>query len=124
MPTLISGQGLTKSFGPRPLFREITLGVSDDERMGLIGPNGAGKSTLLRVFAGMEKPDSGAVSRKTGIRLAYVDQEDRFPPDLTVRQILAEALADIPLEDYERSAALTIMLDRFGFPDPSQTAGA
>ncbi len=91
--------------------------------MGLIGPNGSGKSTLLRIFAGLDKPDSGAVSRKSGIRLEYVAQEDAFPPEKTVEQVLVGALAGLPLEDYERAAELSMMIERLAFPDPSQPAG-
>ena len=79
MAVLLSCQSLTKAYGARPLFRDISLGVGENEKMGLIGPNGAGKSTLLRIFAGDEKPDEGAVSTRRGLRTAYIAQEDVFP---------------------------------------------
>jgi ATP-binding cassette subfamily F protein uup len=123
MAILISGQSLTKSYGARPLFRDITFGVCDGERMGLIGPNGSGKSTLLRIFAGQETADSGAVSRKTGLRIEYVAQEEEFEPGATVEQILNGALADLPLEEYERGAELAIMQEQVAFPDLNQAAG-
>ena len=88
MAVLLSCQSLTKAYGSRPLFHDISLGVGDNERMGLIGPNGAGKSTLLRIFAGEEKPDSGIVSPRRGLRVAYITQEDTFPEGGTVESVL------------------------------------
>jgi ATP-binding cassette ChvD family protein len=120
MAILVSGQALSKQFGARPLFRDITIGISDGERMGLVGPNGSGKSTLLRIFAGLEPPDSGVVSRKSGIRVEYAAQEDRLPNGSTVLDVLEDALADMALEDYERSAAISTVMDDAGIPDASQ----
>src|SRR5438046_8971392 len=59
MSVLLSVQGLTKAYGPRPLFTELSLDLRAGERVGLIGPNGAGKSTLLRLLAAREEPDAG-----------------------------------------------------------------
>src|SRR4051812_47065678 len=63
-PILITAHELTKSFGARPLFKNISFSASAGERVGLIGPNGAGKSTLLRILAGTMSPDEGHLSRK------------------------------------------------------------
>src|SRR5688572_28195136 len=101
MAFLLSCDGLSKAYGARPLFKGITLGVSQNERLGLIGPNGSGKSTLLKILAGVETPDAGVVSSRRGLRLGYVPQEDTFPPG-TVEEILAAALKDEPLEEHER----------------------
>src|SRR5262245_9382741 len=59
MTVLLSVQGLTKRYGPRPLFTDLSLDLRAGERVGLIGPNGSGKSTLLRLLAGREEPDAG-----------------------------------------------------------------
>jgi ATP-binding cassette subfamily F protein uup len=62
MPLLLSCQSLSKSFGARPLFEDISLSISDGDRLGLIGPNGSGKSTLLRILTGSETPDAGSTT--------------------------------------------------------------
>jgi len=56
MPPLLNAQNITKAFGPRPLFRELSFTIDEGSRIGLIGPNGAGKSTLLKILAGEETP--------------------------------------------------------------------
>src|SRR4051794_18701801 len=102
MTVLLSAQGLTRAFGPRPLFAGLTLDLRAGERAGLIGPNGSGKSTLLRLLAGLDTPDDGSRSLRRTTRLGYLPQNDDFPPGLTAREVLLAALADEHLEDYER----------------------
>ena len=77
MAVLLSVQGLTKSFGPRPLFRELSLDLRAGERIGLVGPNGSGKSTLLKLLAGRDTPDAGTRSLRRSARLAYLPQPGR-----------------------------------------------
>src|SRR3954453_22528438 len=101
MTVLLNVQGLTKSFGPRPLFTDLALDLCAGQRVGLIGPNGSGTSTLLKVLAGREGPDGGSRSLRRGIRLGYLPQEDVFAPGQTVRQVLLAALADEPIEVHE-----------------------
>src|SRR5438045_5292729 len=88
MTVLLSVQDVTKSFGPRPLFAGLSLDLRAGERIGLIGPNGAGKSTLLRLFAGLESPDLGTRTVRRGTRIGYVTQEDAFPANQCVRDVL------------------------------------
>ena len=120
MAVLLSCQALTKSYGSRPLFHDISLGIGDGERMGLIGPNGAGKSTLLKIFAGLEKPDSGTVSPRRGLRTAYIAQDDVFPAGATVGSVLVEALAGEPLDETERDVRMDVALGRVGFDGRDQ----
>src|SRR5437764_3223569 len=122
MTVLLSVQGLTKGFGPRPLFTDLSLDLRAGERIGLIGPNGAGKSTLLRLLAGLEEPDAGIRSLRRGARVSYVAQEDVFPPGQTVRQVVLAAVADEPIEDHERSTRVAIALTRAGISDPDRPA--
>ena len=70
MSLLLTCQSLSKSFGTRPLFRDISISFDDSERTGLIGPNGSGKSTLLKILAGIEQPDGGDIIARRGLKLA------------------------------------------------------
>ncbi|GAC1419289.1 MAG: ATP-binding cassette domain-containing protein [Acidobacteriaceae bacterium] len=116
MPPILNAQGLTKAFGATPLFQNISLTVSEGDRLGLIGPNGAGKSTLLKVLAGDDEPDSGEVALRRRARVAYVRQESEFAPGLTVRQVLAEALVRAAVPAGEHEARLRETAGRTGFP--------
>jgi ATP-binding cassette subfamily F protein uup len=122
MSVLISCQSLTKSFGARPLFQGINLGVEDNERLGMIGPNGSGKSTLLKILASKEKADEGTVSAKRGLRMAIVDQTDDLPDQQTVTEVLTNALSS-HMDEMEQYVTVEIMLATVGFPDPQQKAG-
>lgn len=124
MAFLLSLQSITKSFGRQPLFRDVTLGIDDGERLGMIGPNGSGKSTLLKIVADLEPPDAGSVSKRRGVKIGYVEQEDRFPAGSTATSILHHALASTGLDDHEKEFAVARVLDRVGFEDPNQPAEA
>jgi ATP-binding cassette subfamily F protein uup len=118
MTVLLSMQGLTKGYGPRRLFTDMSLDLRAGERIGLIGPNGSGKSTLLRLLAGRDEPDSGTRSLRRNSRLGYVAQDDEFPLGLSARQAVLAALADEPIEDHERRTSAAIALTQAGFTDP------
>ena len=122
MTPLLSAQGISKAFSARALFQNISFGINEGERIGVIGPNGSGKSTLLKILAGRDTPDSGLVSARRRLRIGYVQQEDEFPPEATVLQVLAGALADLPLEPTERELQITLTLTKVGFPDRDQRA--
>ncbi len=123
MALVLSGQSLTKSFGQRPLFTDISLELVDGQRLGLIGPNGSGKTTLLKILAGIELPDAGVRSQRKGSRLGYVPQDDRFDAAATIEQILLEALADLHLDASQCHARLGAILAKMDFPDRSQLSG-
>ncbi|HJY08931.1 MAG TPA: ATP-binding cassette domain-containing protein, partial [Bryobacteraceae bacterium] len=86
MALLLNAQRLSKSYGAAPLFEDLSLSITDGDRLGLIGPNGSGKSTLLEILAGRRDPDSGNVAVRKNVRLSYVAQESQFLPGQTVRQ--------------------------------------
>ncbi len=122
MTLLLSVQGLTKRYGPRPLFTDLSLDLRAGERIGLIGPNGSGKSTLLKLLANREEPDAGIRSLRRGTRLSYLAQTDVFAPGQNVREVLLAALADEDVEDHERETRAAITLTQFGFADADQAA--
>jgi ATP-binding cassette subfamily F protein uup len=117
MPPILNAQGLSKSFGAVPLFRDISFTVSDGDRIGLIGPNGAGKSTLLKILAGEEDGDAGDVAIRKRARIGYVHQESTFAPGKTIREILEAALAVGHVAEGEREGKLRETSGRIGLPD-------
>ena len=66
---------LTKGFGDRTLFEKVTWRISAGDRVGLCGPNGAGKTTLLRMLAGLDEPDTGSITKRTGLTVGYLPQD-------------------------------------------------
>jgi ATP-binding cassette subfamily F protein uup len=119
---LLSCESVSKTFGARPLFEGLSLGLAEGDRVGLIGPNGSGKSTFLRILAGMEEPDSGVRALRRGTRMGYVPQDPTFPPGRTVEEVLTDALANDPDEEFEKAVRVSVALGRAGFNDPSQAA--
>ena len=80
----LSVENLTKSFGERVLFDNISFGLAQGQKMALVGVNGSGKSTLLKIVAGLETPDSGQVSFRNDIQVAFLEQNPEFKPGDTV----------------------------------------
>ena len=117
MALLINAQGLSKTFGAEPLFRDVALNVSEGNRLGLVGPNGSGKSTLLQILAGRIEPDSGEVARRKNTALAYVAQESQFQAGETVSGILQAALVHARTPEAERAGREAETLGRVGFVD-------
>ncbi len=122
MALLVSCNLLAKSFGSRTLFENISLGISEGERLGLIGPNGSGKSTLLKILSGRLEPDSGTISLRRNTRVGYVPQTSEFPAGQTVAEAIEQALAGERLEDAERAGRINLTLGRAGLSDGSVLA--
>jgi ATP-binding cassette subfamily F protein uup len=117
LPPIINAQGLTKSFGANPLFRDISFTISEGDRIGLIGPNGSGKSTLLGILAGQIAPDSGEVALRKRTRMSYVVQDSHFSTGSTVRSVIQSALQRVSVPTGEREGRLAETLGRTGFED-------
>lgn len=84
---MLTVAGLSKSFGGRDLFDDVSFTIQSGERIAITGPNGAGKSTLLKIILGMEEPDAGEVTFIRGTRLGYLPQEGEAIGEETVMQI-------------------------------------
>ena len=113
--TLLNGKGLTKSFGATALFRDIEFQVDEGDRIGLIGPNGSGKSTLLGTLAGVIDPDDGEVARRRLTRISYVEQSSEFPPHITAREVVHQALQQHHVHESEWEGRTAETLGRAGF---------
>jgi ATP-binding cassette subfamily F protein uup len=114
-PLLLSCQGVSKAYGTRSLFDDLSFGLFEGDQAGLVGPNGSGKSTLLRILAGATSPDRGSRSLRGGVRVGYVPQDPVFPADRTVDDVVLAALADV--DEDRRPGRVAQALGRAGFAD-------
>ncbi|AXI08366.1 multidrug ABC transporter ATP-binding protein [Oceanobacillus zhaokaii] len=81
---MLTIENLTKSYGDKVLFDDITCTISEYERIGVIGVNGTGKSTFLKVIAGIESAEKGTIKHAKDYRIEYLAQDPELDPDLTV----------------------------------------
>lgn len=87
---VIEADGISKAFGDKLLYENLTFSLPPAGIVGIIGPNGAGKTTLFRMILGKEKPDSGTLTIGETVKIAYVDQEhDDLRPDDSVWQAIS-----------------------------------
>ena len=85
MPSYLQIENISKSYGPKVLFDHIAFNINEGDKIALIAPNGTGKTSLLRIIAGKDSSDSGGkVLFLKDIRIAFLEQEYLFDPDLTV----------------------------------------
>jgi len=105
---LVNFHAVEKSYGTRPVLRDVTLGLAEGDRVGIVGANGAGKSTLLRLIAGAEQPDAGTVTRTGGVSAALLDQADELASARTIREELVGGRAD---HEWAGDAAFRAVLD-------------
>ena len=114
-PLLLSCEGVSKAYGARSLFDDLTFGLFEGDQAGLVGPNGSGKSTLLSILAGVSSPDRGSRSLRGGIRVGYVPQDPVFDTGLTVDDVLLAALTAV--DDEDRPGRLAQARGRAGLAD-------
>jgi len=93
MPPLLSLQSISKSYGSRTLFSDLSVAIEAGERIGLIGPNGAGKSTLLKIMAGQLEAEEGDKSVQRSLRIGYLQQLPSFGQGATVLSSILEGSA-------------------------------
>ena len=105
---LVNLKSVDKGYGSRSVLRDVTLGISAGDRIGVVGRNGDGKSTLLRLIAGAQDADAGAVTRAGGLHLALLGQGDDLDPARTVREELVGGRAD---HEWAGDAAFRDVLD-------------
>ena len=98
----LSVENLSKSFGEKRLFNNISFGIDQGQKIALVGINGAGKSTLMKIIMGLEVPDEGQVAINQGIKIAYVHQNPVFDPDLSVFQTIFSGSSNEVFEVIQR----------------------
>ena len=117
---LLSCESISKTYGVKSLFTNLSLGIFDGDHFGLVGPKGSGKSTLLKILANLEVPDTGTRSMRRQLRVGYVPQQAVFPEDRTVEDVLSDALANERLDASEHISRVAMALSIGEFPKPDQ----
>jgi len=102
---ILTAENLTKSYGEKVLFNDISFGIDEGEKIGIIGVNGTGKSTLLKIIAGVEWPDQGKVTMGNNVRLEYLPQNPEFEDEVTVLQQVFKGNSPVMkvLREYEEA---------------------
>lgn len=120
MVSYLQIEGLTKSYGDRMLFADVTFGLYEGDKVGLIAPNGTGKSTLLSIIYGKEQADSGSVIFRNGLRVGLLSQTPEYDPASTLDEYVISGVCH---EDFDsREAAIArgrSLITSFRLPDAS-----
>ena len=114
---IINIEHISKIFGGKVIFDDVSCGISEGEKIGVIGINGTGKTTLLRVLAGLEQPDEGQVITQNGIRIAYLQQNPAFPEEKTVLSYVTDGMWDM---DWTLQSEAKSMLNQLGIVEHEQ----
>ena len=81
---ILNIEHVSKIFGEKKIFDDVSYGIHEGDKIGIIGINGTGKTTLLKIIAGLEETDEGQVIRQNGLRVTYLPQNPEFPKESTV----------------------------------------
>lgn len=87
----LSVENISKSFGERVLFENLSFGINKDQKIALVAKNGTGKTTLLNIVAGIDEPDTGNVVSRNGLKIAYLSQKDALDTALTIEETILAA---------------------------------
>ena len=121
---VIECKGVSKAFGDRVLFENLTFSLPPAGIVGVIGPNGAGKTTLFRLIMGYEQPDTGTFEIGETVKIAYVDQQHKqIDPDLTVYETISENSEYVKLGNREVNARAYISRFNFAGADQEKLCG-
>ncbi len=85
---LVSVEGISKSFGERILFSDLSFGINKDQKIALIAQNGTGKTSILNILGGKDNPDNGLVTVRKSTRISYLEQDPQLDPNLTIEEAI------------------------------------
>jgi len=121
---VIDTKGLTKAYGDKLLFEDLTFSLPPGGIVGVIGPNGAGKTTLFRLITGQEQPDSGEIKVGPTVRLGYVDQSrDHLSPNKNVWEEISDGLDVFRFGKQELGTRAYVGAFNFRGPDQQKKVG-
>ena len=118
MVSFLQIEKLTKSFGDRLMFADVTLGVYEGDKIGLVARNGDGKSTFLNILTGHEDYDSGRVVYRNGLRVGYLEQSPLMPPGMSAVEYATPPADTIHDENWNGADMARKMLSQFNIADP------
>lgn len=100
---ILSAEKISKSYGLKPLLKEVDFYLTEQDKVGIIGVNGTGKSTFLKIIAGLEYADAGEISRNKFAKIAYLDQNTDISGEMSVLAYVLEGQnkKDLDIEEYE-----------------------
>ena len=102
MASYLQVENVSKSYGPKVLFENISLNINEGDKIALIAPNGTGKTSLLRILAGVESSDGdGKVKFLKDIKIAFLAQDNVYDPELTIMQVVSPCAKDIQQHEVE-----------------------
>ena len=84
----LSVENISKSYGERILFQDISFGINKDQKVAFVAKNGTGKTSILNIIAGLDVPDSGQIVTRKDVSIAYLAQNDVLNPDLTIEETI------------------------------------
>ena len=87
----LSVENISKSFGDRVLFEDISFGINKDQKIGFVAKNGTGKTTILKIIAGDDSPDTGNIIIRKDIKVAYLSQKEDLNEELSVEQTIFDS---------------------------------
>lgn len=101
----ISVENISKSYGERVLYTDVSFGINAGQKIGFIAPNGSGKTSLLRILSGLESPDSGEVNTRNNITISYLQQDPYFDPNISIEEAILSSPNPIlkTISNYERA---------------------
>ncbi len=121
---VIEAKGISKAFGDKLLFEDLSFILPPGGIVGVIGPNGAGKSTLFKMITGQEKPDSGTIEIGSTVRLGYVDQSrDHLDPTKNVWEEISDGLDYMKVNGFDTSTRAYVGAFNFKGQDQQKNVG-
>ncbi len=130
--TIINIENVSKAFADKIILQNASYGIEENSKVGIIGINGTGKTTLLKMIAGLEETDEGQITRKNGLRIAYLPQNPEFPEKTDILTCVlqgssvakggASGLAmgsNYEMDEWTRESEAKNILNRLGITDYS-----
>lgn len=114
---LLTIDKVTKAYTDKILFKEVSLGIQEGDKIGVIGINGTGKSTLLKIISGIEEPDTGEVTTGRNIKIEYLAQQPEFDVSKNILENVMLQDQDSHEKDWNKEADAKSMLDKLGIRD-------